>query len=312
VDKGVSLKLSIGICAYNEENNIGILLKNLSGQNFPRTFELNEIIVVSSGSTDRTNKIVNELAEKNSRIKLIKEKERTGKAQALNIFFENAKGNILIVISADTKPTRASLAKLVESIKPNVGGACAQTLPINENRNTLEFCYSFLWKIHNRVLCEESRNGTLSHLGGDMWAIRKGIADKIPKNVINDDAYLGIKLKQQGWKIIFVPNAEVYIRAPTTPIEYLQQRERIIIGHKQLQEVTGVTPTTIGALAFKKPTFSLKIFANEIKTYKIIDYPKILLSLFLEITAQTLARINFSNKNAYLKWKQIRGTKKSD
>lgn len=303
------LKVSIGICAYNEENNIGNLLNNLSWQRFPQTFELEEIIVVSSGSTDRTNDIVNKLAEKNQGIKLITEKERRGKAQALNILFDAAKGDVLVVISADTKPAQESLTKLVESIKPKVGGACAKTLPINKNQTLMEFCNWFLWKVHNRTLRTELRNGTLNHLGGDMWAIRKGIVHHIPTDVINDDAYLGITLKKKGWQIIFVPDAEVSIRGPATPIEYIQQRERIVIGHKQLEQITGVKPTTIGALAFKRPLFSLRILVDEIKTHRVSDYPSILASLFLEFLAQTLARVNFRKKSTYLKWKQIQSTK---
>lgn len=303
------MNVSIGICAYNEEENIGTLLGNLSAQHFPQPFNLHEIIVVSSGSTDRTNDIVTKLSEKDLRIKLITEKERGGKAQALNIFFNAAKGDILVVISADTKIAQGSIARLVETMKPSVGGACAKTLPREKNPAIVEFCYWFLWKVHNRALMVESKNGTLSHLGGDMWAVRRGIVPRIPREVINDDAYLGIALRKKGWQIVFVPEAEVLIGGPATPTDYIQQRVRIVIGHKQLKEMTGVEPTTIGALAFRKPVFSLKMLLNEIRTHRIADYPKIAMGLFLEVVAQTLARMRYKKRKEYLKWRQIRSTK---
>jgi cellulose synthase/poly-beta-1,6-N-acetylglucosamine synthase-like glycosyltransferase len=304
------LKVSIGICAYNEEDNVGNLLNNLCKQYFPPAFRLEEIIVVSSGSTDGTNDIVGKLSEKDKRIKLILEKERNGKTQALNLFFDNAAGDILVVVSADTKPAQGSVTRLVESIKSRVGGACAKTLPVNENRAVMEFCYWFLWRMHNRVLQKESGRKTLNHLGGDMWAVRKGIVSHIPTNVINDDAYLGVTLKKKGWQISFVPEAAVSIRGPATPLEYIQQRVRIVIGHKQIKEITNVEPTTIGAAALKQPLFTIRLLAEEMGTQRIRDYPKILTGLFLELLAQTLATINFRKKGAYLKWKQIRGTKK--
>ena len=303
------MKISIGICAYNEEDNIGNLLENLSMEYLPQAFKLEEILVVSSGSTDRTNDIVSRLAEKDQRIRLITEKERGGKAQALNIFFDNAKGDILVVISADTRIAEGSIARLVDTMGPSVGGACAKTLPRNKNPAVIEYCYWFLWKVHNRALREESKNGTLGHLGGDMWAVRKGIVAHIPKDVINDDAYLGIALRKKGWPIVFVPKAEVLIGGPATPMEYIHQRVRIVIGHKQLKEMTGVEPTTIGALAFRKPLFSLRILLDEIRIHEIRDYPKILMGLDLEVVAQTLARVNFKKRSKYLKWKQIRSTK---
>ena len=49
------MDVSIGIMAYNEEKNIGNLLKTLLKQNL--SF-VKEIIVVNSGSTDKTAKIV--------------------------------------------------------------------------------------------------------------------------------------------------------------------------------------------------------------------------------------------------------------
>jgi cellulose synthase/poly-beta-1,6-N-acetylglucosamine synthase-like glycosyltransferase len=304
-----SSRVSVGICAYNEESNVGKLLENLIMQPLPKEFRLEEIIVVSSGSTDRTTKIVSELSSKDQRIRLITEEERNGKAQALNVLLDNATGDIIVVVSADTRPAKGAIAKLVESMKPRIGGACSRTLPINGSKNVMENCYWFLWKVHNRVLQQKSLDQTLAHLGGDMWAIRRGIVQHIPPDVINDDAYLGITLKKKGWKIAFVPDSQVLIKSPSTPLEYIRQRERIVIGHKQLEQVTGVQPTTIGALALKKPLFSMRLVLDEFRTQNAKRYPSFLVGFFLEAVAQTLARMNFKKKSAYLKWIQIRSTK---
>jgi len=303
------LRVSIGICAHNEENNIGSLLRNLTKQPLPYSSGLEEIIVVSSGSTDRTDQIVGQMAKEDERIKIIREKERTGKSQALNILFGRTSCEVLVVVSADTKPLQGSLKRLIESMKPSIGGACAETLPMNRKSTIMEFCNLFLWKVHNRVLNEESEKGTLSHLGGDMWAIKRGIVHRIPEDVINDDAYLGIALKKRGWQVKFVPDAKVFIGGPATPLEFIHQRERIVIGHKQVEEIFGFGSTTIGAFALKKPLFSLKVVVNEVRKNGISDYPKIFVGLFLELVAQTLGRVNSRRKSKFLKWKQIRSTK---
>ena len=52
-----SLVCSVGITAYNEEENIGHLLEALLGQHL-HTVEIAEIIVVASACTDRTVPIV--------------------------------------------------------------------------------------------------------------------------------------------------------------------------------------------------------------------------------------------------------------
>ena len=56
------MDVSVGIMAFNEEKNMGRLLKALLSQELKKV-RIEEIIVVSDGSTDKTNEIVKELIE---------------------------------------------------------------------------------------------------------------------------------------------------------------------------------------------------------------------------------------------------------
>jgi len=303
------LRVSVGICAYNEADNIGRLLENLVSQRFPSRYEMGEIIVVSSGSTDGTVDIVRRMSERDERIKLIVEKERHGKAKALNKIIKFANGDLLFVISADTYPAMGALAKIADVMKGDVGGACGRTIPINSGRNMVESSAKFLWKLHNRVLWEETKLGILNHLGGDMWAIRRGIIEKIPEEVINDDAYIGVTLKKNGWQVVHVPQAEAFNLVPETVQGYIDQRERIVAGHRQVEDSTGTYPTTIGAMLLKKPLFLLRILLDEVRNLGIKDYPKVGVGIFLEIIARFFAFLNYGNRASYLKWKRIDTTK---
>jgi len=67
-------KVVIGICAYNEENNIRNLLLNLVvEQNLPKNCK---ILVVCSGCTDKTPLIVKEFGKRDERIEAIIEGSR--------------------------------------------------------------------------------------------------------------------------------------------------------------------------------------------------------------------------------------------
>ena len=70
------------IAAYNEEAVIGLKIENCLALDYPR--ELLSIWVVSDGSTDNTNRIVKDFADKNIQVRLI-ELPRTGKSGVLNI-----------------------------------------------------------------------------------------------------------------------------------------------------------------------------------------------------------------------------------
>jgi cellulose synthase/poly-beta-1,6-N-acetylglucosamine synthase-like glycosyltransferase len=116
-------------------------------------------------------------------------------------------------------------------------------------------------------------------------------------------------LKKKGWSIIHVPEAEVFMMAPRTVPEYIHQRKRILVGHRQLEKITGTYPRTIGAMAWRKPFFLLKFLVHENKALKIRDYPKVLVGLSLEILARILATIDFRDTKKYNNWTQIRTTK---
>jgi len=79
------MDISIGIMAFNEEKNIGRLLKVLLSQELKKV-KIEEIIVVSDGSTDKTDEIVRKFMKENKIVKLITRNKRMGKALAINRF----------------------------------------------------------------------------------------------------------------------------------------------------------------------------------------------------------------------------------
>ncbi len=76
------LTCSIGIMAYNEEANIGRLLKAVLSQKL-KTVAITEIVVVASGCTDSTEAIVRDWTKRDPRIRLLSQEKRLGKAGAM-------------------------------------------------------------------------------------------------------------------------------------------------------------------------------------------------------------------------------------
>src|ERR1035437_9926602 len=94
------LKLSVGIPAYNEEQNIGYLINSILKQT-QNAYVLEKIIVISDGSTDSTDLTVHEIVNNDKRVLLVADKKRKGKAQRLNELFIMNKSDILIILDAD-------------------------------------------------------------------------------------------------------------------------------------------------------------------------------------------------------------------
>jgi len=85
------LKVAAIVPAYNEAATIGNVLKILLAAK-----EIDEIMVVSDGSTDETTKISKSLG-----VKVLENAERTGKGQVMRKGVENTKAEIICFFDAD-------------------------------------------------------------------------------------------------------------------------------------------------------------------------------------------------------------------
>ncbi|SFW17087.1 Glycosyl transferase family 2 [Prevotellaceae bacterium HUN156] len=89
-------KVSISVPVYNAENYLRQCLDSLVNQ----TLQDIEIIIVNDGSTDSSESICNEYAEKDSRVKLIS-KENGGSASARQVALESSTGEYICACDAD-------------------------------------------------------------------------------------------------------------------------------------------------------------------------------------------------------------------
>ncbi len=98
----MSLKLSIIIPAYNEENTIQHILKKINEVELIQNIQ-KEIIVVNDCSKDETEKNIFLFQEQNPEINIVYKKHEVnkGKGAALRTGFQNATGDFVIVQDAD-------------------------------------------------------------------------------------------------------------------------------------------------------------------------------------------------------------------
>ena len=93
--------VSVCVPARNEERGIRACLESLLKQDYPQF----EVIVVNDHSTDRTGELIQDLAEKNSRLVVLEGADLPegwlGKPFALYQAFQKAKGEMLLFTDAD-------------------------------------------------------------------------------------------------------------------------------------------------------------------------------------------------------------------
>jgi len=218
---------SIGIMAYNEEANIGHLLRALSSQRGLMS-EIQEIIVVASGCTDRTEDIVARYAAQDRRVRLLVQEKREGKASAINLFLGVAAGDIFILESGDTIPEPDAVENLVRPFRNlQVGMTGARPVPVNIPDNLVGFTVNLYWRMHHEVALTDPKSG-------EMIAFRN-VFKQLPRNTAVDEASIEALITRAGFTIAYAGDAIVRNKGAETVRDFLRQRRRVAAGHRHLQ-----------------------------------------------------------------------------
>jgi biofilm PGA synthesis N-glycosyltransferase PgaC len=234
------IRCSMGITAYNEAANIGRLLEAVVSQ---RTVAatLVEIIVVASGCTDGTEAIVRSWTERDSRIRLLVQTRREGKAAAINRFLSEAQEKVLLVSSADLVPAEETIERLVAPFADaEVAMTGCRPVPVNDPRCFMGFAAHLLWDLHHQT-------NLIDFKAGEMIAFRK-IFERIPNHTAVDEASIEAVIRGQGYHVRYVETAITYNKGPDTVKDFLRQRRRIHAGHLALRAAVGYRVATLSTM----------------------------------------------------------------
>jgi len=261
------MKFDVGICAYNERENVRNLLEFLHSENFRN--ELNYIYVVCSGCTDNTEAVVKEYSIQHSNTILLYEEERCGKPSAINKLLSQKLAPVLIFIAADNIPKRGSIDKLVEKFHDEqVGGVNGHPIP----KGGFEF-NEIMWIIHHYYLKFEDEAKKLIHLTGEFCAFRP-VLSPLPLDVLCDDAWMATKLKHLKYKITYEPDAISYFKSPINISEYVKQRSRNLWGHSQIKH------RTLTTTLFNDPVYTIRVLISALKDMNVLRF---LFMVFIEL-----------------------------
>lgn len=110
------MTVSVIIPLLNEEESLRDLHEQLK-QSLARVGGNYELIFVDDGSTDKSYSVIQQLKQRNPRVKAIRFRRNYGKSAALMVGFQKAQGEFVITMDADLQDDPAEIPNLIKELR---------------------------------------------------------------------------------------------------------------------------------------------------------------------------------------------------
>ena len=216
--------VSLIISAYNEEGVIQEKLKNCLSLEYPK--EKLEIIVFSDASTDRTDAIVKQFESED--IILIQLPERKGKTAGQNLAVTYAKNEIIIFSDANALYREDAIRKIVRNFHdPSVGCVCGELVYYSEDKSLIGDAENVYWDYEKFIKKQEDKAASILGANGSIYAVRKSLFVPLTEDIISDFIE-PFKIIEQGYRVVYEPEACSFEQSTTNFIEEYYRKKRII------------------------------------------------------------------------------------
>jgi len=262
--------VTVIIPAHDEESVIGARLDNLLALDYPA--EQFELLVVSDGSVDRTDEIVQEYTERDSRVRLLA-LPRGGKLAALNAAVGESTREVVAFSDANSSWAPDALRKLVRNLADEdvsyVCGKLRLERPDGTNREGIYWRYE-LWLREN-----ESALGSITGGNGAIYAVRRTdyVAHRFGQDLGLPDAMV-----KRGKRAVYEPEA-IATEKPATNLEDEYRRKVRMFPWAWQHMFEGRMLAGVGPL-----------YLFELVSHRVLRYTSGLLHIVLLASSIALAR----------------------
>jgi glycosyltransferase involved in cell wall biosynthesis len=225
VKRDIVPSVSIILCAFNEEKHIRHKIYNCLALDYPP--EQVEIIVISDGSTDGTDRILAELHD--SRLKVYRTAAQQGKTACQNLAASMAMNEVLFFTDATVMHPPESLRMLVRALADTSVG-CVTGRPVFErDGGAASLGQSKREKYEFFLRAKLGEAGTLFGAQDCMYAIPRKLYTPVRSDL--DSGFVGpLQLLEKKYRTVYEPQAIAHIdRRPPTIYDEFARRSRIAL-----------------------------------------------------------------------------------
>lgn len=226
--------IAVLVPCYNEEANVEETVEALMELEYPNF----EVVAINDGSRDRTGELLNALAARFPRLRVVHQLKNQGKAVGLNTAALLTKAEILVGIDGDARLDPHSLHWLVRHFDEHEVGAVTGN-PRVRNRSTLlgRIQVGEFSSIVGLIKRAQRSVGLIFTVSGVITAFRRSALHEVgywSPEKLTEDVDISWKLQLAGWEVRFEPRALCWILMPETLGGLWKQRLRWSMGGTQV------------------------------------------------------------------------------
>ena len=200
--------VSITVPAYNEERAIAATLEVLLAIDYPA--DRRQVLVVSDGSTDRTDEIVRGFADRG--VELLRVPVRAGKTNAENAAQPHLRGDIVVNTDASVRIAPNALKPLIARFAdPEVGLASGRDVSVAQLDGDLNAGESGYVGYEMWVRDLETRVGSIVGASGCFYAIRKPLHLTLFPSALSRDFAAALITRENGYRAVSVNGAVCFV-----------------------------------------------------------------------------------------------------
>jgi cellulose synthase/poly-beta-1,6-N-acetylglucosamine synthase-like glycosyltransferase len=225
VKKGVvESEVTVLITAFNEEAVIGEKLQNTLKIDYPS--DKLEILVASDGSTDDTDNIVREFADRG--VKLFRQEGRVGKTATQNNAVVVATGEIILFSDATTLYREDVFHAVLPSFAdPSVGCVAGRLVYVDDEDTNVGKGAQSYWGYETFLKMAESRACSLIGASGCLYAVRKSAYEPLYPEACSD-FLICTTIYRKGLRSVFEPEAVCVEKTNRRANDEMKMRVRVI------------------------------------------------------------------------------------
>ena len=240
--------VTLVVAYHNERDWIGRKIENTLELDYPE--DKLKIVMVEDGSDDGSG----EIPARYPRVSLLRQRERRGKAAALNAAMKAVETEITVFSDANAMLNREAIRELVAFFRdPAVGCVCGEKRVRSDSRDEAagagEGTY---WRYESRIRAAEARLGYCVGAMGELYAIRTALFRDLPEDTIVDDFVVSMRIAFRGYRVLYTPGAYA-VEVPSAGLgEEMKRKIRIAAGNLQafLRMPGLLNPFRNGRIAF--------------------------------------------------------------